>query len=81
MIFCVNFLLTAANFSDNIISRDRSEKMKRKLRPQIRVILQSITAVIALFLISINDFNLAAVPLLLALVMVLLFNLFILENF
>lgn len=55
--------------------------MKRRLRPQIRIILQSITAVIALFLISINDFNLAAVPLLLALVMVLLFNLFILENF
>lgn len=55
--------------------------MKRHLKPQISRVLYAITAFLTIMVISINDFNLNAVPLILAVVGVIILNVNILERY
>lgn len=53
--------------------------MKRTLRPSIQLTLEVITAVLSIFLISINDFSIGALPIILLAVAIVGFNLRVLE--
>ena len=55
--------------------------MKRTLKPTVRIMLECITTFLAVCLISINDFELTAIPLILLVLLVVAFNLKILEKY
>lgn len=55
--------------------------MNRTLRPAIQMALEIITGVLTIMLISINDFSIEALPIILLAVAVVGFNLHVLERF
>lgn len=55
--------------------------MNRTLRPSIQILLEVITGILSILLISINDFSISALPVILLAVGVVAFNLTILERF
>ena len=55
--------------------------MKRHLRKSIEILLTIITMVQVLFIITINDFSLKAIPLILATIMMIIFNSYILMKY
>lgn len=54
---------------------------KRKLKPAIRTVLEGITMILGIMLISISDFTLAAIPLILLMTLAIIINVEILEKF
>lgn len=54
---------------------------KRKLRPAIRTIIEGITMILGIMVISISDFTLAAIPLILLMILTIIINVEILEKF
>lgn len=55
--------------------------MNRTLRPAIQMTLEIITGVLTIILISINDFSIEALPIILLAVAVVGFNLHVLERY
>lgn len=55
--------------------------MNRTLRPSIQILLEVITGILSILLISINDFSIGALPVILLAVGVIVFNLTVLERF
>lgn len=55
--------------------------MKRKLRPSIRTTLTLITMFLGMMLVSIDDFSLSALPLILGVLGIVVLNVKILETF
>ena len=55
--------------------------MNRTLRPSIQILLEVITGILSILLISINDFSIGALPAILLAVGVVAFNLSVLERF
>ena len=55
--------------------------MKRHLRKEIEIILSVITMILILFVVTINDFNLKAVPMILTILSIITFNLYILKKY
>lgn len=55
--------------------------MNRTLRPSIQILLEVITGILSVLLISINDFSIGALPVILFAVGVVAFNLTVLERF
>lgn len=55
--------------------------MNRTLRPSIQILLEVITGILSILLISINDFSIGALPVILLAVGVVAFNLTVLERF
>lgn len=55
--------------------------MNRTLRPSIQILLEVITGILSILLISINDFSIGALPVILLAVGVVAFNLSVLERF
>ena len=55
--------------------------MNRTLRPSIQTLLEVITGILSILLISINDFSIGALPIILLAVGVVAFNLTVLERF
>ena len=55
--------------------------MNRTLRPAIQMTLEIITGVLTIILISINDFSIEALPIILLAVAVVGFNLTVLERY
>lgn len=55
--------------------------MNRTLRPSIQTLLEVITGILSILLISINDFSIGALPAILLAVGVVAFNLTVLERF
>lgn len=55
--------------------------MNRTLRPSIQILLEVITGILSVLLISINDFSIGALPVILLAVGVVAFNLTMLERF
>ena len=55
--------------------------MNRTLRPSIQILLEVITGILSILLISINDFSIGALPIILLAVGVVAFNLTVLERF
>jgi hypothetical protein len=55
--------------------------MNRTLRPSIQTLLEVITGILSILLISINDFSIGALPVILLAVGVVAFNLTVLERF
>ena len=55
--------------------------MNRTLRPSIQILLEVITGILSILLISINDFSIGALPVILLAVGVIAFNLSVLERF
>ena len=55
--------------------------MNRTLRPSIQILLEVITGILSILLISINDFSIGALPVILLAVGVIAFNLTVLERF
>jgi len=55
--------------------------MNRTLRPSIQILLEVITGILSILLISINDFSIGALPVILLAVSVVAFNLTVLERF
>lgn len=55
--------------------------MKRKLRPSIRTALTLVTMFLGMMLVSIDDFSLSALPLILGVLGIVVLNVKILETF
>lgn len=55
--------------------------MKRYLRKEIEIILSAITMILILFVATINDFSLKAIPLILAIIVMIIFNSYILMKY
>lgn len=55
--------------------------MNRKLRPSIRFMLMLVTMMLALLLVSIDDFSLSALPLIVGAIGVMALNVKILDTF
>lgn len=55
--------------------------MNRTLRPSIQILLEAITGILTILLISINDFSIGALPIILLAVGVVAFNLSVLERY
>ena len=55
--------------------------MNHTLRPSIQILLEVITGILSILLISINDFSIGALPVILLAVGVVAFNLSVLERF
>jgi hypothetical protein len=55
--------------------------MNRTLRPSIQTLLEVITGILSILLISVNDFSIGALPVILLAVGVVAFNLTVLERF
>lgn len=55
--------------------------MNRTLRPSIQILLEVITGILSILLISINDFSIGALPVILLAIGVVAFNLTVLERF
>ena len=55
--------------------------MKRTLRPSIRFALETITMFLGICLVSINDFTLGAIPVILLVIAIIIANVKILEKF
>ncbi len=55
--------------------------MNRTLRPSIQTLLEVITGILSILLISVNDFSIGALPVILLAVGVVAFNLSVLERF
>lgn len=55
--------------------------MNRTLRPSIQILLEVITGILSILLISINDFSIGALPVILLAVGVVAFNLTVLERY
>ena len=54
---------------------------KRKLKPAIRTILEGITMILGIMVISISDFTFSAIPLILLMILAIIINVEILEKF
>lgn len=55
--------------------------MNRTLRPSIQILLEVITGILSILLISINDFSIGALPIILLAVGVVAVNLTVLERY
>ena len=55
--------------------------MKRHLRKEIEIILSAITMILILFVVTINDFGLKAIPIILAAMAIIIFNTYILMKY
>lgn len=55
--------------------------MNRTLRPSIQILLEVITGILSILLISINDFSIGALPVILLAVGVIAVNLTVLERY
>lgn len=55
--------------------------MKRTLRPSIRIALETITIFLSVLMVSIDDFNLSALPLIAIIALIIFVNIKILKKF
>lgn len=55
--------------------------MKRTLRPSIRALIETTTIFLSIFMISINDFDISAIPLIMVIALIIFTNIKILEKF
>lgn len=55
--------------------------MKRYLRKEVEIALTVITMILILFVVTIDDFSLKAIPMILATLSIITFNLYILKKY
>ena len=55
--------------------------MKRTLRPSIRIALETITIFLSIVMVSIDDFNFSALPLITVIALIICVNIKILKKF
>ena len=61
--------------------RERKANMKRHLRKSIEILLTITTMIQVLFIITINDFSLSAIPTILLIIVMIIFNSYILMKY
>ena len=59
----------------------RRKEQMRKLRKEIEIILSVITMILIIFVATINDFSLKAIPIILVAIAIIIFNTYILMKY